>query len=143
MATMPGSWGASDSDSEEQHPASSSGPPHPLQNQDAPTYAARRMLSRRPEYLSPRRIAVKVGSWNIGNFQCWGDVREWLPELGGAEENTATDIYVLALQEVVDLAQTSSFLRYTDPKTALTWKAHVQVTSSRWVFWVVGWWGGG
>jgi len=123
MTSMPGSW---EGDDDEQHPASSSGPPHPLEHQDAHTYAARRMLSRRPEYLSPRQLGIKVGSWNTGNFLCSQDIPEWLTRNG---DGTA-DIYVLGLQEIVDITQTSSFLRYTNPAIPLTWKAHVQVLSS-------------
>jgi len=121
---MPGSWEGGD---DEQHPASSSGQPHPLEHQDAHTYTAHRMLSRRPEYLSPRQIGIKVGSWNIGDFPCWQDIPEWFSSTG---EDEGTGIYVLALQEVVDLNQTTSFLRYIDPKIALTWQAHVQVLPS-------------
>lgn len=102
-------------------PASGAAQPHPLERQDAHSYQLALMRLRRPEYLRSEAISVRVGCWNVGDFSCHQDVKNWF---AGDE---GPDVYALGLQEVVDLNQTSNFLKYIDPAIALRWKAHVQV----------------
>jgi hypothetical protein len=115
MASMPGLWDASE------RPASGSGQVHPFETQDAQTYQTSKILSRRSEYLRSKTIAIKVGSWNAGDFSCWDDVKDWFTDEEGY------GIYALGLQEVINVNQTSNFLKYIDPAVAMRWKAHVQV----------------
>jgi len=42
------------------------------------------------------------------------------------ERGHGVDLYVLGLQEIVDVSAPENYLRPTDPKIALSWKAHVQ-----------------
>ena len=35
------------------------------------------VYARRAEYTRPRRLRIKIGSWNVGNHDCAGDIREW------------------------------------------------------------------
>lgn len=42
------------------------------------------------------------------------------------EKEGGVDIYVLGLQEIVDVTAPENYLRPTDPKIPLNWKAHVQ-----------------
>lgn len=111
MASMPGSW-------DDSLPASGAAQPHPLEHQGAHSYQLALMQSRRPDYLRSKAISVRVGCWNVGNFSCHQDLKDWF---AGDE---GPDVYALGLQEVVDV--TSSYLNI-DPAIALRWKAHVQV----------------
>ena len=47
---------------------------------------------------------------------------------GIKEKEREVDIYVLALQEIVDVTAPENYLRPTDPKIPLSWKAHVQAS---------------
>ncbi|KAF8544118.1 Endonuclease/exonuclease/phosphatase [Trichophaea hybrida] len=117
MASMPGSWDASE------RPASGSGQAHPFDQQDAQTYQTSKILSRRNEYLRTKTITIKIGSWNTGNFSCWEDVKEWFTD---KEYEECYGMYALSLQEVVDVNQPSNFLKDINPAIAMRWKAHVQ-----------------
>ncbi|KAG0126333.1 Endonuclease/exonuclease/phosphatase, partial [Tuber indicum] len=101
--------------------------------QDIHTYLSAQVLSRRNEYLQQKKIRVKVASWNVA--ACDGterDLEEWLLDhqndfkSEGDEGASEVGIYVLALQEVVDVATTESFIKYMDPKISLKWEAHAQ-----------------
>ncbi|TGZ83681.1 DNase I-like protein [Ascodesmis nigricans] len=114
IPTMPGSWDLSPS-------------PYTTPALEAPnthTYVTTQLLSRRREFLSPKTVTVQVSTWNIGSFESAHDLPEWLPKVSKSPEQV--DIYALALQEVVDVTNTQNFLRYIDPKIALSWKAHAQ-----------------
>jgi hypothetical protein len=125
---MPGSWDPATEDDDRPASRPSSGR---FEFKDGPTYLAARMQSRRPEYLSTKKVKIQVGSWNIGDYGCHGDLADWFgsnPSLRQWPPRDSTaDIYVLGLQEVVDVNQTSNFIKYSDPKIALNWRSHVQV----------------
>lgn len=107
---MPGSW-------TDDIPAAPSPNPH--------THLTDLMHARRPEYLVPRTLRIKVGTWNIGDFHCFDDLAEWLPAARG---EAGFDVYALGLQEVVNVSQASQFLGYLDPKVEHAWRAHAQVS---------------
>ncbi|RPB05596.1 DNase I-like protein [Choiromyces venosus 120613-1] len=101
--------------------------------QDIHTYLSTQVLSRRNEYLQQKRIWIKVASWNVA--ACDGaerDLEEWLVDhqkdfkSEGDEDAREVGIYVLALQEVVDVTATENFMTYMDPKISLKWEAHAQ-----------------
>ncbi|PWW78063.1 DNase I-like protein, partial [Tuber magnatum] len=100
--------------------------------QDIHTYLSTQILSRRNEYLQQRKIRIKVASWNVA--ACDGterDLEEWLldqKDFGskGDEDADEVGIYVLALQEVVDVTAPENFVRYMDPRISLKWEAHAQ-----------------
>lgn len=47
----------------------------------------------------------------------------------GKEDGGEIGIYVLGLQEVVDITSRDSYFKYLDPKVEMNWKAHAQVCS--------------
>ena len=51
-----------------------------------------------------------------------------IPDSEANEKGRGVDIYVLALQEIVDVNAPENYLRPTDPKIPLSWKAHVQAS---------------
>jgi len=107
--------------------------PYPHQR-DIHAYLSTEVLSRRNEYLQQKKIKIKVASWNVA--ACDGterDLEEWLLDYQndfkseGDEDAGGVGIYVLALQEVVDVTVTENFIKYMDPKVSLKWEAHAQV----------------
>ncbi|KAI5790265.1 Endonuclease/exonuclease/phosphatase [Geopyxis carbonaria] len=127
--SVPGAW-------------DSSPPPTPFDT-DTASYIHTNLLRRRSSYISAQHLRIKVGTWNIGNYTdgCARDLAEWFapPTRTPIFEKHATtaektadheahyhDIYVLGLQEVVDVNQTQTFLKYMDPKIALNWRAQAQ-----------------
>lgn len=111
-------------------------PPGPAaypNQRDINAYLTTQVLSRRNEYLRQKKIRIKVASWNVA--ACDGtekDLEEWLFDQSdfnfeGDEDVGEVGIYVLALQEVVDVTATESFMKYMDPKVSLKWEAHAQV----------------
>lgn len=111
-------------------------PPGPAaypNQRDINAYLSTQVLSRRNEYLRQKKIRIKVASWNVA--ACDGtekDLEEWLFNQSdfnfeGGEDVGEVGIYVLALQEVVDVTATENFIKYMDPKVSLKWEAHAQV----------------
>ncbi|KAL7271090.1 hypothetical protein RUND412_006178 [Rhizina undulata] len=109
------------------------------------TYLKNRILSRRDEYVKQRSIRIKIGSWNVASMEgVHVDLAEWLIdnkrdlsvvrmgnqggelEQDGVDDDDQVGIYAIALQEVVDITATETFIKYTDPKVALNWKAYAQ-----------------
>lgn len=117
-----------------------SGTPQP--QQDTQTYLAQKMLSRRAEFIRQQRIRVKVGTWNVAAMQgIETDLAEWIVDrnrdvhaipVGVSVELEDTGgeigIYVVGLQEVVDVTARDTYLKYPDPKIEMNWKAHAQVS---------------
>lgn len=121
-----------------------SGSPQP--QQDTQAYLAHQMLSRRAEFIRQQRIRVKVGTWNVAALQgIEKDLADWIvdrdrdahivpigsPEAMEGEGNDTVNeigIYVVALQEVVDVTARDTYLKYLDPKIEMNWKAHAQVS---------------
>jgi phosphatidylinositol-bisphosphatase len=119
-----------------------SGPPP--KKRDNQAYIQEQMLLRRAEFIRQKRIRIKIGSWNVAAIQgCERDLSDWIVDkkrdmrtisLANYVEDEAdmangddVGIYVIALQEVVDVTATENFIKYTDPKISLNWKAHAQV----------------
>lgn len=126
---VPGAWGVS-TPTLPITPDVSTGPSHPLDLQDAQSYLMSQMLARRAEYTRPHTLRIKVGSWNVAAVaDTEKELSDWLVK-GGEVLEDGIDIYVLGLQEVVDVNQTQNFIRYMDPKIALNWRAHAQVPIS-------------
>ncbi|KAF1915574.1 Endonuclease/exonuclease/phosphatase [Ampelomyces quisqualis] len=104
------------------------------------TSLSQALYDRRCEYTRQRHVRVKVGTWNTaaqkGTEQ---DVGAWFARharvtpttphhspgsVPGGEE---VDIYVLGLQEIVDITSATEALRpYTDPSAANKWKQSLQ-----------------
>lgn len=156
-------------------------PTRPSFEQDADSYAAHLTLSqavhaRRAEYLRPRHVRIKIGTWNVAAHKgTEKDVGGWFVEGKGVAEKLAgltvaddetgegkrrnpreavdaqearyvrkastmpkhdspalpgnedVGLYVLALQEVVDINSTTEALRpYTDPAVAKKWREELE-----------------
>jgi inositol polyphosphate 5-phosphatase INPP5B/F len=132
------------------------------------------IFARRDEYTEPRKIKIKIGSWNVGNHSCARDIASWFSQGKGVDpsfsklslsskkkdkaEKSDIDesvkdqearqsslskneptipkddsgslpageeigLYVLGLQEIVDVGSPAEALRpYTDPSTANIYK---------------------
>lgn len=125
------------------------------------------VYSRRKEYVRPKNVRIKIGTWNVASFKgTEKDVGGWFvggkgiadgltvlnlddePRRGSVEEVTDQEaryarkqetlplgdagvlpsdddvgLYVLSLQEVVDISSAAEALRpYTDPAAANKWK---------------------
>jgi inositol polyphosphate 5-phosphatase INPP5B/F len=132
------------------------------------------IFARRDEYTEPRKVKIKIGSWNVGNHSCSKDLNAWFLEGKGVDttfsklslsskdkskdepqafSETIKDqearqrllskhqttipkddpgslpageeigLYVLGLQEIVDVASPTEALRpYTDPTAANKYK---------------------
>jgi hypothetical protein len=148
-------------------------------NQTSQQTLSQAIYDRRSEYTKPRKIRIKIGSWNVGNHSCFRDIGAWFtdgkgvegrmtgltlsedgpnegrPEHEGAKENIQAQearqsslnkrettiphndpgevpagddigLYVLGLQEIVDVSSPAEALRpYTDPTTANKYKEAV------------------
>jgi inositol polyphosphate 5-phosphatase INPP5B/F len=132
------------------------------------------VFARRDEYTEPRKVKIKIGTWNVGNHSCARDIGAWFTDGKGidttfsklsladkhknkkekpafeesihdqeARQSTLSKdestvpkddssslpsledigLYVLGLQEVVDVASPTEALRpYTDPTTAQNYR---------------------
>ncbi|KAK5996151.1 Synaptojanin-1-like protein [Cladobotryum mycophilum] len=126
-----------------------------------PLSLARAVLARRPEYVRPCTIRVKIGTWNVA--ACPGtdkDLASWFIGGKGLDQNLAgldlshnpavehtnagqdgdsdslrliggqdVGLYVLGLQEVVDLNMTKEYMNramYTDTGPVDKWKAALE-----------------
>ena len=118
-----------------------------------PQSLARAVFARRAEYVRPREIRVKVGSWNVA--ACPGtdkDLSRWFIEGEGldkdlsalniahnaspnsktepnADGSDAIGLYILGLQEVVDLNRTKEYMnRATSSEVTPTqkWQAALE-----------------
>lgn len=122
-----------------------SGTPQP--RQDTQAYLTQQMLARRTEFIRQQRIRIKVGSWNVAAIQgIEKDLADWIvdkdrdvcavsvdaPQAAVKPENKDNEdeigIYVVGLQEVVDVTARDTYLKYLDPKIEMNWKAHAQVS---------------
>jgi phosphatidylinositol-bisphosphatase len=119
--------------------------------------------ARKADYTHPRRIRIKIGSWNVGaGDHVEKDLEKWLkpsndtdkilysveshhgedivtsveaPKQAHAssgsildEQDGQIDLYVLGLQEIVDVTSPAETLlrNYADPKASLRWKNETQ-----------------
>ena len=94
-----------------------SGPPPALSTtQQSLTQA---VYDRRAEYTEPRKIRIKIGSWNIASLHgSEKDIGRWFID---DDESRPDDfaLYVLGLQEIVDISSLTEALRpTTDPAPA-------------------------
>jgi inositol polyphosphate 5-phosphatase INPP5B/F len=144
-------------------------------NQTSQQTLSQAIYDRRSEYTKPRKIRIKIGSWNVGNHNCSRDIGAWFtdgkgvegrltglslsedrPDHEGDKENIQAQearqsslnkreptiphndpgevpagddvgLYVLGLQEIVDVSSPAEALRpYTDPTTANKYKEALQ-----------------
>lgn len=129
----------------------------------APPSLGRALLARRSEYVQPRKIRLKIGTWNVA--ACPGtdkDLESWFIDGKGIDRDLAAldlshnpaversgsssgagtsnsvrlvggadiDLYVLGLQEVVDLNMTKEYMNramYADTGPIDKWKAALEV----------------
>ncbi|KAF2854299.1 DNase I-like protein [Plenodomus tracheiphilus IPT5] len=93
------------------------------------------LYDRRAEYTRPRSVRIKVGSWNTGAQKgTEQDVGAWfhvptIPQhdTGAVPGSHDIDLYVLGLQEIVDITSAAEALRpYTDPSVAAKWKTSIE-----------------
>lgn len=102
------------------------------------------IFDRRAEYSRPQSIRIKVGTWNVAGIKgTENDIGTWFVGSKGTEPsliqptpgynerdapgNEEIGLYVLGLQEVVDISSPAEALRpYTDPSVGNRWKAEIQ-----------------
>ncbi|ATY67145.1 phosphatase family [Cordyceps militaris] len=111
-----------------------------------PQSLAHALTLRRSEYMGQRKLRVKIGSWNTAG--CTGtdkDVGSWFfrdeglthhldrlqisPKPNEPKHAAAIDLYVLGLQEVVDLNTTKEYVSrvYTESNNQITkWRSAVE-----------------
>ncbi|RMZ83625.1 hypothetical protein DV738_g1133, partial [Chaetothyriales sp. CBS 135597] len=102
--------------------------------------------ARRDEFTRKKTIKIKVGSWNVAAIRgTEKDLGLWfVSSVGVSQEEGANaqgqrhastgpqggddiDLYVLGLQEVVDISSVTEAMKtYTDPSTAQRWKTALQ-----------------
>lgn len=121
---------------------------------------ARAVKARRAEYIRPRKIRIKVGTWNVAALPgTEKDIKRWFVEGKGLSRQSNVDpqrsrqeeqrqdskkesgqedsegldaedigIYVLGLQEIVDISSPSEtfWKSYVDPGPSHRWKEAVQ-----------------
>jgi inositol polyphosphate 5-phosphatase INPP5B/F len=89
------------------------------------------MRARRKEFLEPRRVNIKVGTWNVAALPA-ADVEkellDWFGPDGKEKEGEEVGIYVLGLQEVVDVNATESYIKYIDPAVPQNWTKALEVS---------------
>ncbi|KAL6704591.1 hypothetical protein ACN47E_008101 [Coniothyrium glycines] len=112
------------------------------------TSLAHALYERRAEYTRPRSVRIKIGTWNtaaqkgpehhVGAWFVQGTGVEPAlaglspappehPDAAAVPRRDNVDIYVLGLQEVVDITSAAEALRpYTDPSVANRWKASLE-----------------
>lgn len=134
----------------------------PLDVSATPYSLARTVRARRAEYVRPRRTKVKVGTWNVA--ACPGtdkDLAQWFVQGKGIEDNLETlsisrnsaapqgqgkaggnvsgdrtdiGLYVLGLQEIVDLNLTKEYMAravYADNTATEKWKTALEAAMPR------------
>ncbi|ODA79067.1 hypothetical protein RJ55_04658 [Drechmeria coniospora] len=124
----------------------------------APQSLARAVLARRSEYVRPCSVRVKIGTWNVAACPGTDkDLARWFVAGRGVDENTTrlqtsrnaaveratgesvdsvrlvggdhVGLYVLGLQEVVDLSLTRDYVNravYTDHSSIDKWQAALE-----------------
>lgn len=96
------------------------------------------LRSRRKEFVEPRQIKIRVGTWNVASrsAEAQKDVGDWLLESEGSAKYRHSaekfnpeevDIYAIGLQEVIDINATQNYIQYTDPAISANWLSHIQV----------------
>lgn len=121
-------------------------PPHSMDNNTdvAPLTLAEAIYARRSEYVQADSVRVKVGTWNAGaQKHTEDDVASWFIDAEGVDKKMGElsvkdedarlhkrdeiGIYVLNLQEIVDITAVTEALRpYADPSVARKWKDALQ-----------------
>lgn len=128
----------------------------PVHLEATPQSLARAVLARRREYVRPRSLRVKIGTWNVA--ACPGtdkDLASWFGHGRGVDRSASAaldpdrdpaarrpastgpdssgrdhvGLYVLGLQEVVDLNVTREYMNravYADNGPMLRWQAVVE-----------------
>ena len=110
-----------------------------------PSSLSQAIKARKTEYIRERTVRVKVGTWNVASIPgTEHDIGTWFVDgkaqalqeeefqpagLRDVEGSNSGDvgIYVLGLQEIVDLSSPAETLRpYVDPGPSNRWKAAVQ-----------------
>lgn len=112
------------------------------------------LRERRSEYVRPRQFRIRVGTWNSASLpQTKNDLASWFsrglesqasqknhkptplsdiantahPNAGPGENYNEVDIYVLGLQEIVNVASPSeTFKPFTDPTPSNEWKTAIE-----------------
>ena len=83
------------------------------------------VLERREEYTRKQRLRIKIGSWNVAALNRTQDeLSKWFTSSQGKNtEAEAIGLYVLGLQEIVDVSSpTETFRPYVDNTVATCWK---------------------
>lgn len=135
----------------------------PVDLSATPYSLARAVYARRSEYVRPRKMRVKVGTWNVA--ACLGtdkDLAQWFVDGQGLDGDLATvnlnrgatgyqgneaaseaanlpggndiGLYVLGLQEVVDLNLTKEYMTravYTDNSATEKWQVALEAAMPR------------
>ena len=83
------------------------------------------VFERRAEYTRKQNLRIKIGSWNVAALNGTQDeLSKWFTS--GNEDHAAADdigLYVLGLQEIVDVSSPAEALRpYVDTTVASRWK---------------------
>lgn len=95
----------------------------------SPQSLHRAVYARRADYTRPRRIRLKVGTWNVA--ACPGtdkDLASWFVHGQGLDTHAARDkvhLYVLGLQEVVNLNPVTQYV-YADVNPTDKWRAALE-----------------
>ncbi|RPA79911.1 DNase I-like protein [Ascobolus immersus RN42] len=102
-------------------------PQHPPPSDDANgTFQPHKMLgkmmrARRKEFLEPASVNIKCGTWNVAALPVGEIDKGLLDWFGPDEKGEDVGIYVLGLQEVVDVNATESYIKYIDPAVPQNW----------------------
>ncbi|VUC21705.1 unnamed protein product [Clonostachys rosea] len=114
-----------------------------------PYTLSRALIARRKEYVRPRSVRIKIGTWNVA--ACPGtdkDLATWFLDNEGIDKDlnvldlsqatavresrtqrAEVGLYVLGLQEVVDLNMTKEYMAravYTDKSATIKWQAAIE-----------------
>ena len=82
-------------------------------------------FERRAEYTKKQTLRLKIGSWNVASLNgSQDDLSSWFASPRGSKSSHEdVELYVLGLQEVVDISSATQTLRpFVDPTVATRWK---------------------
>lgn len=102
--------------------------------------SGRRITGSEPEYTTLRDVKLWMGTWNVNGKKIDENINIWMT--GSVTGKPSADLYVVGLEEMVDLTATTVVLEAQSQKRAAVWLEMVSNALNRSAKSEVGVWRG-